>query len=119
MPTIKDQPIAEATHAVFSTKADAEKYQALKDKAAGLPKMQGVPGGDDPTGRRHLYPSQTLTLHADGIVEAPDGTAFAVALDERIEPAKATKVAGLTDAKWTAVAVEAVAVKEVIDEEEP
>jgi hypothetical protein len=88
------------THAVFASKADAEKYQALKDKAAGLPAMQGQPGGDDPTGRRHLYPAQTLCTSLESVVEAADKTAFAVTLDPKIDPgAKAVK-GTLTDATW-------------------
>jgi hypothetical protein len=112
--------MATETHAVFASKADAEKYQSLKDKAAGLPAMQGQPGGDDPTGRRHLYPAQRMTEHAENVpvVAASDGAAFAVTLDPKIDPGANAVKGVLTDAKWAdakPVKAEAAAEKPIED----
>jgi hypothetical protein len=87
------------THAAFINKIDCAEYQSLKDKTAKRPKWVGVPGGYDPTGRRHLYPAQTLEITGEDIIEAADKSAYAVTLDPAIEPVKGIKVA-LTDAKW-------------------
>jgi hypothetical protein len=100
-------PTIDPTHAVFPTAKDAADYQAKKDLAAKRPKLVGQPGGDDPTGRRALYPSQTTEVTGEIPVAASDGTVFAVTLNPAIDPgAKAVKGV-LTDAKWTAKAVDA------------
>jgi hypothetical protein len=94
--------MTDPTHAVFATKAEAAAYQAKKDAAAGRPKLVGQPGGDDPTGRRHLYPLQTIEEHGDSVIEATDKSAYAIALDAKIDPGKNATKTTLADPKWVA-----------------
>jgi hypothetical protein len=95
-------PIADPTHAIYASKADAEAYQAKVDAAAGLPRLEGVPGGDDPTGRRAMYPAQRVTEHLDSLVEASDKSAYAYPLDAKVDPGKNATKTTLADPKWTA-----------------
>jgi hypothetical protein len=106
-------PIADPTHAIYASKAEAEAYLAKRNIAADLPRLVGQPGGDDPTGRRHLYPAQTLETSLETVQEAADKSAYAATLDEKIDPgAKAVK-GKLDGEKWKAKAVDEKPVEEV------
>jgi hypothetical protein len=91
------------TSAIFATAKDAAVYLSAKDARNGYPKLEGVPGGADPTGRRHMYPSQRMTESLESIVAATDGTAFALTLDDAIPLGKGVK-GSLDAAKWAAAA---------------
>jgi hypothetical protein len=113
--------MADVTHAAFTDQKDAESYQAAKDRAAGLPRIEGVPSGEDPAGWRHFYPAQRVTETLERVTRAADGKAFAVTVNPAIDPGPKAALCDLTDPKWRA-SVDAAAAgvaPELADERKP